>query len=229
MISMLDPIRDVSIISLIVRMLLCILCGGAVGMEREYKRRPAGFRTHILVCLGAAMTTMTGEFILMYMHYYTDMGRIGAQVVAGIGFLGAGTIITRKERVRGLTTAAGLWTSAIIGLAIGAGFYEGAVIATLLVLVAELVFARLEHHLMDRSPDLSFYMEYRDRDTLDEILQYFSTHQMQVLELEITRGKASAKHNASALLTVRVPAKGSKDAIADVDRAAEGVVLLEIL
>ena len=126
MLSIFDGLRDITLASITLRMLLSVLCGGLIGIERAYKRRPAGFRTHILICLGASMTTMTSQFLYLNLHYYTDMARLGAQVVAGIGFIGAGTIIvTRRQRVKGLTTAAGLWTAAIIGLAIGGGFYEG--------------------------------------------------------------------------------------------------------
>ena len=122
--SIFDGLRDVTVLSTTVRMVLAVLCGGIIGIEREYKRRPAGFRTHILICLGATMTTLTSQFLYLNMHYYTDMARLGAQVVAGMGFIGAGTIIvTRRQRVKGLTTAAGLWTAAIVGLALGGGFY----------------------------------------------------------------------------------------------------------
>ena len=141
MLSMFDGLRDVTIASVTVRMVLAVVCGGIIGIEREYKRRPAGFRTHILICLGAAMTTLTSQFLYLNMHYYTDMARLGAQVVAGMGFIGAGTIIvTRRQRVKGLTTAAGLWTAAIVGLALGGGFYEGGIAATGLILLAELNF-----------------------------------------------------------------------------------------
>ena len=145
MIPFFDSLRDINVLSVSVRMLLAVICGGVIGIELEFKRRPAGFRTHILVCLGAAMTTLTSQYLYLYMHYYTDMARLGAQVVAGIGFIGAGTIIvTRQQRVKGLTTAAGLWTSAIVGLALGGGFYEGGILTTVLILLAELLFARLE-------------------------------------------------------------------------------------
>ena len=121
--SIFDGLRDVTVLSITVRMVLAVICGGIIGIEREYKRRPAGFRTHILICLGATMTTLTSQFLYLNMHYYTDMARLGAQVVAGMGFIGAGTIIvTRHQRVKGLTTAAGLWTAAIVGLALGGGF-----------------------------------------------------------------------------------------------------------
>ena len=112
MIEFLNPLRDMNLLSVTVRVLLAVICGGLVGLEREYKRRPAGFRTHILICLGAAMTTLTGQYLVLVMNYNTDMGRLGAQVVAGIGFIGAGCIIvTRRRRVKGLTTAAGMWTT----------------------------------------------------------------------------------------------------------------------
>ena len=131
MLSIFDPVRDITVLSVSLRMVLAAFCGSAIGIEREFKRRPAGFRTHILICLGAAMTTLTSQYLSLIMHYYTDMARLGAQVVAGIGFIGAGTIIvTKRQRVKGLTTAAGLWTVAIIGLALGGGFYEGALVVS---------------------------------------------------------------------------------------------------
>ena len=115
MLPIFDGVRDVTMLSTTLRMLLAVVCGGLIGLEREYKRRPAGFRTHILICLGAAMTTITSQFLYLNLHYYTDMARLGAQVVAGIGFIGAGAIIvTRRRRVKGLTTAAGLWAAAIV-------------------------------------------------------------------------------------------------------------------
>ena len=117
-----DPIRTLSFWAILVRLTLAVVCGGVIGAERETKRRPAGFRTHILICLGAAITTLTSQYLLLSLHLFTDVARLGAQVISGIGFIGAGTIIvTRDKRVKGLTTAAGLWAAAIIGLACGAG------------------------------------------------------------------------------------------------------------
>ena len=127
MLSVFDGLRSVTTLSVFVRLACAFICGGIIGIERSYKRRPAGFRTHILICIGAAITTLTSQYLYLNMHYFTDMARLGAQVVAGIGFIGAGTIIvTKRQNVKGLTTAAGLWTSAIIGLAFGGGFYEAA-------------------------------------------------------------------------------------------------------
>ena len=91
MISFFDGLRSVTLLSVTVRMLLAVLCGGMIGIERAFKRRPAGLRTHILICLGAAMTTLTSQYLYLNLHYYTDMARLGAQVVAGVGFIGAGS------------------------------------------------------------------------------------------------------------------------------------------
>lgn len=129
----------------IFRLCLAVLLGGMVGFERSVKGRSAGFRTHILVCMGAALILLTG---LHLSHLYqgltpVDPARLAAQVVSGIGFLGAGTIIQFRDSVRGLTTAASVWASAGIGLAVGAGFYKGAVAATVLVVLA-LFISRLE-------------------------------------------------------------------------------------
>ena len=159
MISSLDFLRDVSTLSVIVKLVVAVICGGCIGIERERKRRPAGFRTHILICLGAAMTTVTSEFLLLEMQLYTDIGRLGAQVIAGIGFIGAGTIIvTKRRQVKGLTTAAGLWTCAIIGLTIGAGYYEAAVVATVVILLAEIFFSKFEYWVLTNSRNLNIYV-----------------------------------------------------------------------
>ena len=96
MLPVFDGLRTVTLASVTVRMLLAVLCGGIIGIERAYKRRPAGFRTHILICLGAAITTLTSQYLYLNLHYYTDMARLGAQVVAGIGFIGAGTIVVTR-------------------------------------------------------------------------------------------------------------------------------------
>lgn len=136
MLDWLDYLRQLNIWSMMLRVLCAMAAGGLVGFEREKKGRPAGFRTYMLVALGAALTIMLSQYLnLMFegswkeisdsLGIKTDVSRLGAQVINGVGFLGAGTIIvTGRREVKGLTTAAGLWASACMGLAIGAGFYE---------------------------------------------------------------------------------------------------------
>ena len=144
----LAPLWSISLGTVFLRILLTSLCGAAIGTERPYKNRPAGFHTHILVCVGAATASMTGIYLYLNLGMPTDISRLGAQVVSCLGFMGAGTIIvTRNRTVKGLTTAAGLWTSGIIGLSIGAGFYEGGILATLLVLATETLFSRLNSRI----------------------------------------------------------------------------------
>ena len=101
-----DAFRDMTMASIALRMVLAVICGGCVGLERTYRRHDAGFRTHILICLGACMTTLVGQYLSLTMGYYTDITRLGAQVIAGVGFIGAGAIVvTQREQVKGLTTA----------------------------------------------------------------------------------------------------------------------------
>lgn len=203
MLAIFDRFRDLSFPSVAVRMFLAVLCGGAIGIERTYKRRAAGFRTHILICLGAAMTTLTSQYLYLELHYYTDMARLGAQVVAGVGFIGAGCIIvTRRSRVKGLTTAAGLWVAAIIGLALGSGFYEGGILTTAIILLAEFFFSRLEYRLLQTAPELNLYLEYNGRSSLERVLKLCRAQNMQLLDMEITRsgeGEASC-----AILSLRL-------------------------
>lgn len=229
MIEGLNYLRGISMASICLRLFLCVLCGGLIGLEREFKRRPAGFRTHILVCLGAAMTTLTGEFLLLYMHYETDIGRLGAQVIAGIGFLGAGTIITRRERVSGLTTAAGLWTAAIVGLAIGAGFYEGAILATILVEAAELFFSKLEYYMLETLPDITLYVEYRDKTSLDNLLSFLKEKNATLNDLQITRATSGEHHNACAILSIRLKRRSNAYELLKELRETEGILLADEL
>ena len=230
MLSVFDSLRDVNMVSVTVRMFLAVLCGGIIGIEREYKRRPAGFRTHILICLGAAMTTLTSQFLYLELHYYTDMARLGAQVVAGVGFIGAGTIIvTQRQRVKGLTTAAGLWASAIIGLAIGGGFYEGALFATFLIILAELLFSKLEYRMLENAPEINLYMEYTDRTCLEKVLKLFRELNLKILNLEITRPTGSEHHNACAIFSLRLNKKCQVEKLLADIHATRGVLSVEEL
>lgn len=206
MIPLFTPFRGLSLAALCLRMILAFVCGGFVGIEREYKRRPAGFRTHILICMGAAMTTLTSQYLYLEMNYQTDMARLGAQVVAGIGFIGAGSIIvTRRQRVKGLTTAAGLWATAIIGLAIGAGFYEGGIFTAVLILLAELYFSKLGYYVMEYTPERNLYIEYTDSVCLHRVERTLDDAGVRLLSTEIVRNNSIEGHTASAIFLLRLP------------------------
>lgn len=230
MLSELDMLRELNMLSVSLRLLLAVLCGGCIGVEREYKRRPAGFRTHILICLGAAMTTLTSQYLSFTMHYFTDISRLGAQVVAGIGFIGAGTIIvTRRKRVKGLTTAAGLWTAAIVGLCLGAGFYEGALLGTMLILAAEMLFSRMEYKILEHVPEIILYMEYRDKACLESVLGVLRQLNIKVLNMEITRSNGNEKHNACAIFSLRLHRKCTVGQLLAAINQQDGILLVEEL
>jgi len=210
MLAIFDGLRELTFLTVALRMTLAVICGGVIGAEREFKRRPAGFRTHILICLGAAMTTLTSQYMCLVLGYFTDMARLGAQVIAGIGFIGAGTIIvTKRQRVKGLTTAAGLWCAAIIGLALGGGFYEGGVLATILIMVAELLFVKLEYKMLDNAPEVSIYIEYKGKTALEQVLLLIHECEIKLLNLEITRKASSEEKTTCAIFSLRLNKKFS--------------------
>ena len=137
--------EELNMFSVAFRIVLAVAVGGFIGNERGRHGRAAGLRTHILVCLGAAMTTLLGLYAVKCLGSNGDPLRMGAQVISGIGFLGAGTIMVRnRSHVTGLTTAAGLWATACIGLAIGAGFYWAAIVAFAAVMLTVTVIAHME-------------------------------------------------------------------------------------
>ena len=150
----------------VLRLFLAAVLGGIIGLERENKRKSVGFTTHILVCLGASVTTLTSQYLVLNMNYYADITRLGAQVIAGIGFIGTGTIIVSKgQRIKGLTTAAGLWVCAVIGLSTGAGLYDIALTAVFLIMIIELPFAKIEHRFLHKSQEINILVEYTDKES----------------------------------------------------------------
>lgn len=158
-----DTLLGFNVWSVAFRILLAALIGGSIGSERGRHGRAAGLRTHILVCLGAAMTAMVGLYTALELGFDSDPMRVGAQVISGIGFLGAGTIMTRnRSQVTGLTTAAGLWTTASLGLAIGVGFYSAVLVAFAVVLVTISVLTRLERSIKQPDKEPLYYFELND-------------------------------------------------------------------
>ena len=210
-------------------MLLAVLCGGAIGIEREYKRRPAGFRTHILICLGAAMVSLTSEFLFLYMKYYLDISRMSAAVASGIGFIGAGTIIvTGQQQVKGLTTAAGLWASACMGLCIGAGFAEGALFGCVLIILTIIVFSRMERAILSRARNLNIYVEFPNIDDLGAIITAIKAQEIRIFDVEIQKHKTVGV-NQSAVFSVRLPKRMTHTEVMSVLASVENVRAIEEL
>ena len=219
---------DINVLTISVRLVVALICGGIIGLERERKRRPAGFRTHILICIGAAMTTLTSQYIISQ-GFNTDVARLGAQVIAGIGFIGAGTIIvTKRKSVKGLTTAAGLWASAIVGLCSGAGFIEGALITTVIIIIAELVLARFEYFVISNSSTTTIFVEYSDTSKLTSIVETVKDNSSYIRDIEIT--KSSSENNTScAIFSIQMPRRKSHEKLINLISNIEGVVSVEEL
>lgn len=202
MIGIFDGIRDLTLLSVMVRMLFACLCGAVIGLERSTKNRAAGFRTHILVCLGASVAALTGLYLYLELLLPADISRLSGQIITGLGFIGAGTIIvTKTMTIKGLTTAAGLWTTGVIGLAIGSGFYEGGIIGTILVLVAEIYFAKVGSRIR-LTPRYVVELLYNEKNALDHVLRFCKDHRMSIINLQIRSldGDSEAKYAAEVTL-----------------------------
>ena len=181
----------------IIRLALAVVVGGLIGYEREFKNRPAGFRTHILVCLGAAITSMiqlysiqeTTNMIIAHPELQTamkvDIGRLGAQVITGVGFLGAGTIIHDKGSVKGLTTAASIWTVACIGLAVGLGYYTLTILSTIFIFIVLVFLKSFEERFFKNTNILKLEIQYvNKKDMVEKLEQYFEGMSIKVKNIE---------------------------------------------
>ena len=177
-------LREVTYLAVVLRIFTAFLIGGMLGWERGAKNRAAGLRTHMLVCVGACLIMLTNQFI--YQVFNTgDPVRMGAQVVSGIGFLGAGTIIvTRRSQIKGLTTAAGLWTAAGVGLALGIGFYEAAIVSAIAVMLVMTLMQRLDAQVHRKTKTIDIYLELEKGYTLGNFLQAARERNIDVFDVE---------------------------------------------
>lgn len=169
----------------IIRLVMAIILGGIIGFERTGTNHNAGLRTHIIVCLGATAVMIMSEAI--HLSYGGDIGRIGAQVVSGIGFLGAGCILVNGNRISGLTTAAGLWTTACVGLAIGLGYYFIAIVTAGLVLFSMIVLHPITARLQKKTlrDDFNIRIYTNSRESIDMISDYIYKHEYKLSAVSI--------------------------------------------
>lgn len=199
--SVVDQLENFSLFSIVLRIILAMLCGGVLGIERGKAKHPAGMRTYILVCLGSALVMMTGQYMFEVFNS-GDPARLGAQVVSGIGFLGAGSIIVESNtKIRGLTTAAGLWTSACIGLAIGVGFYSGAIVTTIVVYFVVSKFRIISNHFIHNDVRLRLYVEFDEIENLQELFRNLESSGMQIGEVLLNNVHEKKAHNAIISVT----------------------------
>ena len=204
-----DSLRDINMVSVSVRMLLAVVCGGVIGMEREYKRRPAGFRTHILVCVGSCMTALIGLYVWHEMGNMSDPLRISAQVISGIGFLGVGTILVKEhDHITGLTTAAGLWTTASIGIACGFGFYIGALLGTFVVSVTSAILFKFEKRGRKKNRRINLYLEVQGTERMNEYIDWL-VEDLKAKSVLVVAPRTAMKGNIGFEITL--PFVGNED------------------
>lgn len=184
MLESFDALRHLTLVSLVLRFFLACLFGGIIGLERGRRQQAAGLRTHMMVCIGAASTMMVSEYMITYCGATGDVLRLSAQVVSGIGFLGAGSIIvTKQSSIRGLTTAAGLWASACMGVAIGSGFYECAIIMILTMMFVLLILSDFDVKYVKTTAQLSLFVEMEQGCQFSKILEHVKRQGWNVQEI----------------------------------------------
>ena len=228
-----EYVRDINNVgAMLIRLAVAALCGGLVGIERGQKRRPAGFRTYMIVCMAASLTMIIGQFLW---HKWSpmvsvkiDVARFGAQVINGIGFLGAGTIITTgHNRVKGLTTAAGLWTSACIGLAIGSGYYEGAIIGTFAIVLIMVVLHSFDRRMTNSTRTIILYVEFTKMSIIRSLVGFARENNIKVEDVEVEQPNNTMGAKMSAVVTLRLPHKESHLEFVEKVSALEGVIFVE--
>ena len=218
--------RDFSVASICFRLFLAVLCGAFIGAERLMRGRAAGIRTHIIVCLGSTLTAMVGVYCTEVLGYDTDPLRISAQVVSGVGFLGVGTILIRgRNEVTGLTTAAGLWTTATIGIALGHACYFMALLVAAITFAVILIISNVEELLKRNRHQYELYIELDDVKAVNLIRDYLK-NEFAIEELDVTLPRSGIANHVG-LETVLTPMKKSgREAVISKLQAVNHVVFV---
>ena len=200
-------LQELNLWSILIRLIFAVIIGGMVGLERAFKHRAAGFRTYILVCVGSTVAMLTNQFICE-LTGTGDGARLGAQVISGIGFLGAGTIMfTSRNQVKGLTTAAGLWACACMGLAIGTGFYTLAIIGSVIVVGVFALLPTIEKHVINKSKHFAIHIELTSRENLKEFINSLRSLEFKVLSVEYN---PAYSHSGLSVYTIELKVLNNK-------------------
>ena len=220
--------REVTYLAVALRIALAVICGGALGLERGLKHRPAGMRTYMLVCVGACLIMLTNQYLFQVTQTGDPM-RLGAQVVSGIGFLGAGTIVvTRYNRIKGLTTAAGLWSAAGVGLALGVGFYEAALVAGFAIFVVMTLLQRWDDNLHSKTRAVEIYVELTEGITVGSFIQKLRDFDLQVSNIQMEQS-ATENNSRGMIATLKAKKRVKHEELMERIRQINGVQYLEEL
>ena len=222
-------IRTVTTIAVIVRILVAVICGGAIGLERGLKNRPAGMRTYMLVCVGACLVMLTNQYIFQVSQAGDPM-RLGAQVVSGIGFLGAGTIIvTRHNQIKGLTTAAGLWSAAGVGLALGVGFYEAALVAGFAIFFVLTILQYWDDKMHSKTKQAEVYMELDQNLSMGYLIRELRALDLEISNVQIEANSSLENNVRGIIATIKAQKRCNHAALLEKIRAIKGITYLEEL
>lgn len=221
---------ELNFFTIFFRMFLAVFVGGVIGMERDVKHRAAGLRTHMLVCMGAAIVMMTNEYVVLtYPDLDTDLTRMGAQVVSGIGFIGAGTIlVTNENQIKGLTTAAGLWAAATLGLAIGIGFYEIAIVGTVAI-IAIVVFLRpFKQFIQERTRDMDVHLIVHSKKGLTAFIKATNRLDVRIATINLEKELMSTEEEKEAELifstTISLGKQADKEEVIEAIRSSSDII-----
>ena len=221
-------LREVTYLAVFLRVFMAVIIGGILGLERGMKNRPAGLRTYMLVCVGACVIMLTNQFIFQTSGT-GDPVRMGAQVVSGIGFLGAGTIIvTRRNQIKGLTTAAGLWSAAGVGLALGVGFYEAAIAGTLAVFVVMTLLQKMDNKLHRKSKQLEAYIELKEI-SLGDFLRVMRESDIEISDVQRESGEEETEGVRAYVATLKGKRRQNHQELMEKVLAIPGVKFVEEL
>lgn len=222
-----ETLREITYLSIVLRIIAAFFLGGLLGWEREIKKRAAGLRTYMLVCVGSCMIMLTNQYI--YQYFGTgDPVRMGAQVVSGIGFLGAGTIVvTHRSKVTGLTTAAGLWASAAVGLALGIGFYEVAFVGALLIIVILTAVYRLDSRIQKKIRRMDLYAEVDSKISIGELSRSIRNLGIEIESIQIDREYSFDSNLRALVISVRPLKKTTQQDLLAALQEIEGVICME--
>lgn len=222
-------LREVTHLAIVLRIVIAVICGGAIGLERGLKNRPAGMRTYMLVCVGSCLIMLTNQ----YLFQVTQMGdpmRLGAQVVSGIGFLGAGTIIvTRHNQIKGLTTAAGLWSAAGVGLALGVGFYEAALVAGVAIFVVLTLLQRWDDRMHSKTRVVEIYVELEEGTTVGYFIRGVRNLELEISDIQMEQDGAAENDARGMIATLKAQKRTSHTVLIDKIRKIKGVRYVEEL
>lgn len=224
-----DILRPVTPLAVLVRIFAAMLVGGLLGLERGMKNRPAGMRTYMLVCVGSCVIMLTNQYVVQILG--GEPTRLAAQIVSGIGFLGAGTIIvTRRNQIKGLTTAAGLWSSAGVGIALGIGFYEAAIVGGLAIFFVMTLLQRMDKHVHRKTKTVEVYIEVSRDLTLGQLMQTIRERDLEVQDVQRESGlETEGAGNRAYIATVKAQKRSHHIEIVEEVRGIEGVVYVEEL